>query len=392
MNYKFPVIEHIDQIREAIKGREEFIEADRGDYIVFNYLVAYTDSFPSIGGWGQKLVKGAKPYFYETIADEPAKLRRECRGLIFDSQGKILSRRFHKFFNMGEREETLNPDLTQEHVILEKLDGSMITPLMLPSGLKWATKMGVTDIGLMCENYVNSLGNSGYKNFGMDMYSCGLTPIFEFMSPQTRIVLDHSKESLVLIAMRYNNTGSYVKYENLLEYSKLYNIPVVQPMLVGIHDVKNLSDTEGIVVCFTDGHKLKVKTDWYCAIHKMKENLLFEKNVIKLILEDKVDDILPAIPEADKNKLNEYKDNLLQNVQLSTFIISQKLAYYEKTLTKKDYAIMYAPRDNSLDRIIIFSCWNNDKDISSEIIKYMLKHTGSQKEVDSIRYLLPEKW
>ena len=32
MYYKFPVIEHIDQIREAIKGREEFIEADKGDY------------------------------------------------------------------------------------------------------------------------------------------------------------------------------------------------------------------------------------------------------------------------------------------------------------------------------------------------------------------------
>lgn len=367
MNYKFPVIEHIDQIREAIKGREEFIEADRGDYIVFNYLVAYTDSF-----------------------DCP--LRRECRGLIFNPQGKLLSRRFHKFFNMGEREETLNPDLTQEHVLLEKLDGSMITPLLLPSGLKWATKMGVTDIGLMCEQFVKN-SKIDYTYFVLDLIRSNVTPIFEYMSPKTRIVIDHSEEKLVLIAVRENTTGKYFRYENMLEVANYWNIPVVQPMLVDIHDVKNLSDTEGIVVCFTDGHKLKVKTDWYCAIHKMKENLLFEKNVVKLILEDKIDDILPAIPEADKNKLNEYKNELLRSIDFSEFYISGKLKYYTKTLTKKDYALNIAPNEPSLDKSIVFSCWDRpDKNIREEIIKYMLKHTGSQKEIDSIRYLLPEKW
>lgn len=368
MNYKFPVIEHINQIREAIKGREEFIEADRGDYIVFNYLVAYTDSFD-------------------------CHLRRECRGLIFDAQGKVLSRRFHKFFNMGEREETLNPDLTQEHVLLEKLDGSMITPLILPSGLKWATKMGVTDIGLMCENYVNSLVYKGYINFGWDMCISGLTPIFEYMSPQTRIVMDHSEEKLVLIAIRQNTTGLYMPYRNMVELAQLYDIPVVQSMSVDIHNVKNLTDTEGIVVSFNDGHKLKVKTDWYCSIHRMKENLLFEKNVIKLILEDKIDDILPALPEADKNKLNEYKDELLRSIDFSDFYISGKLKYYKNTLTKKEYALTIAPKEPALDRSITFSCWDNpEKNIREEVIKYMLKHTGSQKEVNSIRYLLPEKW
>lgn len=368
MNYKFPVIEHIDQIREAIKGREEFIEADRGDYIVFNYLVAYTDSFD-------------------------CELRRECRGLIFNPQGKVLSRRFHKFFNMGEREETLNPDLTKEHIILEKLDGSMITPLMLPSGLRWATKMGVTDIGLMCENYVNN-SKIDYKSFVIDLIKNDMTPIFEFMSPQTRIVIDHKEENLVLLAVRQNRTGIYYRYENMLEVANYHNIPVISPITeYHINEIKDLTETEGIVVRFKDGHMLKVKTDWYCSIHKMKENLLFEKNVIKLILEDKIDDILPALPEVDKVKLNEYKNELLRSIDFSDFYISGKIRYYNKTLTKKDYALTIAPNEPALDRSITFSCWDRpDKNIREEVIKYILKHTGSQKEVDSIRYLLPEKW
>ena len=34
-------------------------------------------------------------------------LRRECRGLLLDRKtGNVLARRFHKFFNIGEMEET----------------------------------------------------------------------------------------------------------------------------------------------------------------------------------------------------------------------------------------------------------------------------------------------
>ena len=48
MFYKFPVIKNIEQARKAIAGREEFIEADKGDYIVFNYLVNFEDTFPPV--------------------------------------------------------------------------------------------------------------------------------------------------------------------------------------------------------------------------------------------------------------------------------------------------------------------------------------------------------
>lgn len=51
---------------------------------------------------------------------------RECRGLIFCAEThKVISRRLHKFFNIGELPETQAEliDITRPHIILEKMDG-----------------------------------------------------------------------------------------------------------------------------------------------------------------------------------------------------------------------------------------------------------------------------
>ena len=55
--------------------------------------------------------------------------RRECRGLIFCAEThKVISRRLHKFFNIGELPETQAEliDITRPHIILEKMDGYLL--------------------------------------------------------------------------------------------------------------------------------------------------------------------------------------------------------------------------------------------------------------------------
>ena len=51
---------------------------------------------------------------------------RECRGIIFYKESKkIAARRFHKFFNIGEFEETSEEkiNLSMPHSIVTKYDG-----------------------------------------------------------------------------------------------------------------------------------------------------------------------------------------------------------------------------------------------------------------------------
>lgn len=108
MKYEFPRITHLDEIRTAIAGADEFIIAERDWGYVVNYLVNMKDTFPPV----------------ETVNDA---IRREARGLIFDRDGSLISRPYHKFFNVNERDETQAHliDLSQPHRILEKLDGCL---------------------------------------------------------------------------------------------------------------------------------------------------------------------------------------------------------------------------------------------------------------------------
>jgi len=109
VNYEFPNIYNIDDVLWAIEGRDEFVVAEKEGYTVINYNVMMADTFPDV-------IIDADPYDQASGVveqqDYNAAIRRECRGLIFDSKtGEILRRPFHKFFNVNEREET------QDHVI-----------------------------------------------------------------------------------------------------------------------------------------------------------------------------------------------------------------------------------------------------------------------------------
>ena len=106
MNYEFPHIESIDDVLPHIKGRDEFRVTDKGDYTVINYMVNLEETFK----WNEDDALGCA-------------IRRECRGLAFDTEGEIISRPYHKFFNVNEKEETKidKIDLTHSHVVLENV-------------------------------------------------------------------------------------------------------------------------------------------------------------------------------------------------------------------------------------------------------------------------------
>ena len=196
MNYVFPNIYNISQVLPLIKDRTEFIVCEKdGDYTVINYVVQMSDTFPP-------------------VTDESHAILRELRGLIFKtSTGEVLQRRLHKFFNVNEKDETQvsKIDFTQPHVILEKLDGSMITPVWTSDGLRWGTKMGVTQVALPVEEFVAE--HPEYTLFAQHCLEMNVTPIFEWTSRKQTIVIDYPTDNLILIAIRDNVTGEYLPYE-----------------------------------------------------------------------------------------------------------------------------------------------------------------------------------
>ena len=146
LGYKFPVIYKFSQIAHIFAENENYIVAYKDGYTVINYVRAGKETHP-------------------IVETNDHAILREARGLIFDSvSGRVIARRFHKFFNLGEREDVMEIDLSKPHVIMDKLDGSMITPVPMYDGsIRWGTKMGITDVAMQAEVFVAK--NRNYDDF-----------------------------------------------------------------------------------------------------------------------------------------------------------------------------------------------------------------------------------
>jgi RNA ligase len=204
MHYQFPIIRNIDDVLPHIEGRDEFVVAERDYGTIINYAVAFEDTFPPI-----KVAGGSARMRAERALTNA--VRRECRGIKFYPNGKIAARTLHKWFNVGEREETLprNIDFNQPHMIEEKLDGSMVHPMLVDRYVRWMTKMGITEVSMQAEEFVAK--NSRYSDFAKWCIDNRLTPTFEWTSPFNRIVVPYKKDELTLLAVRDNVTGIYLR-------------------------------------------------------------------------------------------------------------------------------------------------------------------------------------
>jgi len=342
MNYEFPIINNISDVLPAIQGRDEFVVAEKEGYTVINYNVMMADTFD-------------------------CNIRRECRGIIFDTAtGDIIRRPFHKFFNVNERDETQDNvvDLSRPHAILEKLDGSMIAPFVVNDQLIWGTKMGATEVAEPVEDFV--LLHENYSQFARFLIRRGYTPIFEWCSRKQRIVLDYKEDQLILTAIRDLTTGRYMSWDLVTNTADQYFIPVVGKWETGIdmdnktmssfvRYVRDLEDVEGFVVRFSDGHMIKLKCDWYVQIHKAKEKILQDRNIVELILDDKLDDVKAHLPQEDRDRLTVFEDDFNWSLADTVFMLDNDLSWIrEQDIDRKTFALEHAGRYDQYMRALIF--------------------------------------
>jgi RNA ligase len=395
MKYSFPQITHIDDVLLAIQDSPEFIVAEKDGYKVVNYVVATHDTFPDVLVNGEAFVSGQSVGEYSGQLGFAA-IRRECRGLVFDLDGKLINRRYHKFFNVNERDETAIHaiDWSRPHVILEKLDGSMVSPCFVHGHLRWMTKMGLTDTSMEAEVFVAS--RPDYAEFAHHYLKYGFTPIFEWCSNKNRIVLDYPEDRLVLTAMRENDSGNYLLQDALEAIGSHYGIEVVKAYDVSsskhpshiIDMVRAAEDAEGVVVRFDDGHMVKIKSDWYVRIHKIKSLLGNERDVVSLILNNQLDDMLPVLPKEDVEKIEKFQSSLMLRIKVMADILSEYVGYYRVNYDRKTFALEHGPKMNALWRGLVFQFWDKECDehlTYQAVVAMILKNCGSNASYAKVK-------
>ena len=367
----YPTINTIDDVLPHINGRPEFGINERDDYTVICYNVQMPNTF-------------------DIMMDDlhGSLIRRECRGILFNNNGRIISRPFEKFFNLNEKQETSQSlvDLSVKHHIAEKVDGSLIRIFSTEPGgvLRFGTKRGETDIAADAERYARTVLGSEFMEWARTVVDCGFTPLFEWVAPQNRIVIDYDDEQLVLLAIRENITGEYVAE---LDKFGTYMVPVAECIEYSddinglIEAVSSFTDREGIVLYFPElNRRIKMKSDWYVNAHRAKELINQDRHLMLLALDNKLDDVLPLLMDTHREIAVKKVEKVNQLINARTLDISVLLeqirTWYMRdgVFDKKSIAIEFMPSVSSITRSTLFGLLDRNGFVYDTVVQLVRKY------------------
>ena len=261
----FPHLTHLDEILPAVQGDPVFRLYDRGDYQILNAEQYGADSFPA-----PTALCSARSRRYRL-------LRRECRGLVFDAAGRLLARRYHKFFHLGDREESRLEGLLgtgPAPLVLEKLDGALLCPARLPGGVRLLSRRGISPLSESAEAFAQG---TGHPALWADLLEDGWTPLLEWCHRDHRIVVEHPRPRLVLTGVRHTRTGAYQPHPAVAALGERYGVEVVQSrghaadLRALVRQIEDETTGEGVILRFEDGRFFKLKTLRYRRLHRALE-------------------------------------------------------------------------------------------------------------------------
>ena len=255
--------------------------------------------------------------FSEPIAGNKDITAHELRGLtfVFNTDGSLYSHYLlmDKFFNLNQSECSTYALMKNETIkeITYKEDGSILSFIKLPNGRIIAKTKASFEAHQAERAQQFHDENEAIKVLVKWCLDNNIVPIFEFVSPSNRVVLEYTKTDLVLIKLRSNLTGEYIDINSLPSDIKS-GVSLVQTFdgltldeLIGKCETDK--GYEGFVVTFSSGKMIKLKLKDYCELHNLHtEQLHREDSIIYLIINEQIDDIICQLSETDERRFMIY--------------------------------------------------------------------------------------
>lgn len=150
---------------------------------------------------------------------------------------------------------------------------------------------------------------------------------------------------------------------SVIEKIKEFNIPVVDTILPFtkieslVDFTRGLENAEGFVVAFENGHRVKIKADQYVRIHKCVERIVFDRNIVTLILNEEVDDVLPMLPQVQADRVRDFESRFWEAFRRkeSELDILYRIAAHDYENDRKRIALEFVPTlKNKADAQFIF--------------------------------------
>lgn len=360
-----PLIEHIDDVLPHLLGREEFVVAKRDGFTVIDYRYVMPDSFEN-------------------------EYRVECRGLKFAPDGRLIARPLHKFFNYGEKSETsfAQVDFSIPHHVFEKMDGSMIHPAMIDGRVRLMTRMGLSDVALEAERLF--LGADLEWKLG-DYLAAGLTPVFEYIGPDNRIVEAYAEPELVFLTVRETFSGVYANPSALESIAAFFGVRMAPsyPQFSGLGDilaVHGRQEGEGVVLQFADDLWLKVKSDEYRRLHRIRDDVSREHDLVRLIIDGSIDDAFPLFDASTAYKVRQFAALVMDGIARSGRLVDN-LVITGAAMDQKTFAVDHLGGQPPLIRSACFTArkdGTNGFDVIRDLVYRKTANAAGFNEVRSL--------
>ena len=225
-----------------------------------------------------------------------------CRGAVVektDSGFHLVAYAFDRFFNLGEQ-GAAEIDWSSAKV-QEKYDGSLIK--LFWSGTQWvvSTSGSVGGAGLVGKSDVSfeelfwvAFDYMHYSTLDLNTDYCY---VFELCSPENRVVVKYEEPQLRLLAVR-DRTDDFNELD-LKWFSHSWSVAegflLSDPESIRAAANARGADHEGFIVCDASGNRVKVKSDVYVQLHRVRGN--GEPNFSELFLNGDLDEFLLHFPE-----------------------------------------------------------------------------------------------
>lgn len=268
---------------------------------------------------------------YEKLWDE---ITLQCRGLVTNSEGKIVAKPFKKFFNYEEHNPEDIPN--EEYIVYEKLDGSLGI-LFYYNEWILATRGSFT-------SPQSIKGKEILDKHDISAWRKDNTYLFEIIYPENRIVVDYgSEEKLVVIGAIHTETGEEIPDSSLFwtQDSGFEVVTTYKTWGEGYDLLKEeiSKDKEGYVIRFKNGFRMKIKGDEYKRLHRIVTNIS-NRDIWEYLKDNKpFDEILDKVPDEFYTWVKETARDLtmrFENIDDDYNEIFNSI--FSPTKSKKDFA------------------------------------------------------
>lgn len=258
----------------------------------------------------------------------------------------------------------LEPDWETNPIkeVLAKADGSLVTSFVEEGTLFFKSKTSIySDQADGARQIIQDIDHEALRARLIELYEAGFSVNFEYVGLNNRIVLIYEKRALVLLNVINRETGEYVPY------SEVYKDPVLRPYLIERFDAPEPAETEdwiqtvrddfnieGYVFATAEGQYIKIKTDWYVALHATKASIESDKNLFQAITNSSADDLKSLFSdEYSLNKINAFEKAYIDylNTSINTItVLTNKLSGKDR----KNYAIDAQSSLSQSDQMYLF--------------------------------------